>query len=436
MKKFIIAACVGVLLLFAWNQAYYRLGIYVDLRPHAPVTTFVTTEEKSICMKQDEEYAPFEIRGVDMGTGVPGAWAADYAVDKETYLKWFEQIQRLGANTIRVYTILDSDFYNAFYEYNKNRREPLYLLHGIWVNDYITNSHRDAYDEELFGTLQDDCQTVVDIIHGKRTVSLGEGVGSGTYRRDISDWVIGYIVGVEWEPGLVLYTNQTNEENNTYSGRYLYTTQEASPFEAMLCQVGDKMIAYESKRYKQQRLIAFSNWPTTDPFAYPAVVSNYRQKVACVDVEHIGSSDAYQSGMFASYHVYPYYPNYLGTMQETAALSEKEIEMSMGAEEKKYWDYRISLMNAPRIESYIETGGKQASSGQKNTYLPYLKALNRYHTIPVVISEYGVTTGRGMAQVDQNTGRNQGHMTEQEQGQALIACYQDIMEAGCAGSCV
>ena len=41
-----------------------------------------------------------------------------------------------------------------------------------------------------------------------------------------------------------------------------------------------------------------------------------------------------------------------------------------------------------------------------------------------------------MAQEDENTGRNQGHMTEQEQGQALIECYRDIMEAGCAGSCL
>ena len=56
--------------------------------------------------------------------------------------------------------------------------------------------------------------------------------------------------------------------------------------------------------------------------------------------------------------------------------------------------------------------------------------------MPVVISEFGVSTGRGMAQKDQNTGRNQGHMSEQEQGQALAACWADIMEAGCSGGCV
>ena len=54
----------------------------------------------------------------------------------------------------------------------------------------------------------------------------------------------------------------------------------------------------------------------------------------------------------------------------------------------------------------------------------------------MVISEYGITTGRGRAQVDENTGRSQGYITEQEQGQYLIECYEDIMNAGSAGSCL
>ena len=82
-----------------------------------------------------------------------------------------------------------------------------------------------------------------------------------------------------------------------------------------------------------------------------------------------------------------------------------------------------------RSDFYDETGAA-------NTYLAYLRALRRHHTMPVVISEFGVSTGRGMAQRDQNTGRNQGHMSEQEQGQALADCWEDIMTSGCAGGCV
>ena len=399
MKKFIIAACIVVALAFAWNEAYYRLGIYVDLHPDTPVTTFMTTDADTIYMEKDGKIEPFEIRGVNMGVGIPGEWATDFAIDKETYLRWFAWIQEMGANTIRVYTILHNDFYDAFYEYNKDREDPLYLIHGVWVNDYIQNSHRDAYDEDFQQTFLDDCKTVVDILHGKKNLNLGYGIGSGSYRSDVSPWVIGYILGVEWEDVTVAYTNHKYPERNSYEGTYMYTTEDASPFEAMLCEVGDKIIAYESERYKQQRLIAFSNWPTTDPFDYPEDITAFFMKCAKVDVEHIQTTDAFLSGQFASYHVYPYYPDYLNYVEDKSGFFRTE-------------------------------------DGRINTYRTYLSMLTEHHTMPVVISEYGVSTGRGMAQRDYNTGRNQGNMSEDEQGQAIIDCYEDIMSVGCAGSCI
>ena len=65
---------------------------------------------------------PFTVKGVNLGVGVPGEWATDYAVSKETYLRWFAQMQEMGANTVRVYITLHDDFYNAFYEYNTAAR--------------------------------------------------------------------------------------------------------------------------------------------------------------------------------------------------------------------------------------------------------------------------------------------------------------------------
>ena len=163
---------------------------------------------------------------------------------QETYLRWFEQIQELGANTIRVYTILHDDFYNAFYEYNTQREaageEPLWLIHGVWVNDYTQNSRRDAYDDDFLQTFLEDCRTMMDIVHGQKNLSLGRGLGSGSYRKDVSPWVIAYILGVEWEDVTVAYTNEKYPERNSISG-HLHGTPptDATPFEAMLAQVGD-----------------------------------------------------------------------------------------------------------------------------------------------------------------------------------------------------
>lgn len=438
MKKFIIAACAVFLCLFVANYAYYHLGIYIDLHPDQEVTTFMKTDADTIYMERDGQYEPFEIRGVNLGVGIPGEWATDYAIDKQTYLRWFGWIQEMGANTIRVYTILHDDFYNAFYEYNTGRvqqgLEPLWLIHGVWVNDYTQNSHRDAYDDDFLQTLLDDCRTVVDILHGKKSLSLGYGLGSGSYRKDVSPWVIGYILGVEWEDVTVAYTNEKYPERASYSGTYMYTTADASPFEAMLCQVGDKIIEYETERYKQQRLVAFSNWPTTDPFLYPAAITNFFMKCAQVDVENIKTTDAFLSGHFASYHVYPYYPDYMNyvlnpvEIQDTDPLWDDE-QNNMTIYHSNGVSYKTALSGNEQEDYYDSTG-------RVNTYYAYLKMLNRHHTIPVVISEYGVSTGRGMAQRDINTNRNQGHMSEQEQGEAIISCYEDIMAAGSAGSCV
>ncbi len=442
MKKFIIVVTAFVAVLFVGYQAYYRLGAYIDLRPNTPVTTFMKTDEDTIYMEKEGEYVPFEIRGVDMGVGIPGQWATDFAIEKDTYIRWFGMIQDMGANTIRVYTILHQDFYDALYEYNTQREEdglePLYLLHGVWVNDYVLFSHRDAYDPEFLDTFLEDCRTVIDIIHGDRSLSLGyENRGSGNYRRDVSKWVLGYILGVEWEDYTVVYTDQAQEENSSYEGTYLYTTDNARPFEAMLAQVGDKAIEYESNRYKQQRLVAFANWPTTDPFRYPMSVVFSKQKMGQVDVEHIQSKNTFISGMFASYHIYSYYPDYLEIMRDVgASYTDEEIIQRIGTARASNILYRMSKLKGPSIEDYVYEGDYKDSQGRYNTYLAYLKALTRYHTMPVVISEFGVTTGRGMAQLDRNTNRNQGHMSEQEQGQAIIDCFEDIRAAGCAGGCV
>lgn len=405
MKKFIITCaailCAAALIIFISNRA----GLYLDLNLGEEVSTFTTISGKEILVDQGDGMEPFEIRGVNMGAGIPGHFATDYAIDKETYLRWFEQIQEMGANCIRVYTILTPDFYEAVWEYNHDREDPLYIIHGLWVDDYVQFSHMDAYDNDFMGAMIEESRILVDIIHGSKNFSLGEDIGSGTYTKDISQWVIGYILGVEWEDTTVAYTDHMQDERDSYEGKYMYTSEEATPFEAMLAQAGDKIIDYETGKYKTQRLIAFANWPTTDPLEWGELVEYYFRKFEQVDVEHIKTTDKFLSGQFASYHVYPYYPDYLGFMD----TMDQEV---LGKQD--YTD----------------------ASGTFNSYRAYLARINQYHTMPVVIAEYGVPSSRGRAQSDRNTGRAQGGMSEADQADALVTCYQDIMDSGCAGSIV
>ena len=390
MKKYLISVSLFLIILFIAFISYYVLGFYINF--DKSVSSFTASDREFIYVNNEK----FTIKGVNLGAAIPGAFATDYAIDKKTYKRWFSDIQEMGTNTIRVYTILSPDFYEAFYEYNKNNSNPLYLIHGVWVNDYTLNSKIDGYHTTFKDKFLYDTKVMIDIIHGRRYVPVNGDYASGFYTKDISKWVIGYILGVEWEDVTVAYTDNTYTKS--YQGKYVSTKENSTAFESMLAEVADKVVEYETKKYNEQRLIAFSNWPTTDPFNYSKEVTSYFKKCAKVDVENIVFNSNFIGGTFASYHVYPYYPDYL--------------------------NYEGDKNN------YID------STGFINTYYAYLKKLNEHHNIPVVISEFGVSTGRGMAQKDLNTNFNQGNMTEIEQGEALVSMYQNIIDSGSAGGIV
>lgn len=390
MKKYLILVftCITCYVLYIYT-VYYNGNIYIPYE--GEVKSFSKAEGANLWIDEGDGYKVFDLRGVNLGLGKPGKFATEYSISKDEYLRWFEQIQEMGANVIRTYTLAHEEFYEAFYEYNINNDNPLYLIHGVWVDDYMLNSRRSAFDDEFYKEFLNSCKDIVDVTHG-RLKNLGfNNTGSQSYDKDISPWVYGYIVGVEWEGDIVAFTNETGPQLPQYKGEYMYT-ENARNFEIFLAMIGDEMISYETKKYGAQRTLAFANWPTTDPFEYPEKVLIELGKYAQIDVDNIKSTDKFASGQYASYHIYPYYPDFMW-----------------------YID--------PTIE---------------NTYLDYLTKINEHHDIPVVVSEFGVPSSRGMAAYEDNgsLGRNQGRLSENEQGEAIISMYEDIKTSGCAGGIV
>lgn len=388
MKRVLIATFVVIAIWLEFDYLYYYTGvIYIPNKEE--VTYFSKAEEGELYIDRGDGFEVFEVRGVNMGLGKPGYYATESAITKEEYLRWFAQIQEMGANIVRVYTVGPEDFYEAFYEYNINNSEPLYLLHGVWVDDYLINANYSALDKEFYEPFLEDCKAVVDIVHGRHKARQNSDFMSNVYDKDISQWVYGYILGIEWEPTLVTYTNKSFEQLPQYDGEYLYT-ENATNFEIFLADIGDRVITYETSKYGTQKAIAFANWATTDPLEYDENVMKYFQKAACVDVENVKCKETFFAGQFASYHIYPYYPDY----------------------------YRLT------------------DDHEENTYLQYLTDINNHHSMPVVITEFGVPSSRGMAALEMGLGRNQGGMSETDQGEALISMYQDIMQAGSNGGIV
>ena len=407
MKKYIIIVSVIVAALMVFDICYYYLGWYLPFS--GKVEAFVKTEGKDILIKDGDSYRPFTIKGVDLGASTPKNHSNDYKIDKETYLRWFSQMQKMGANTVRVYTVLNSDFYDALYEYNKDNDTPLYILQGVWFNDYLHNSHRDSFDSDFVREFKGNCKSAVDAIHGRKKIALSRNAtqGSGNYLHDISQWVLGYIVGVDWTDTTVAYTNEKYKNDNlSYTGEYMSSAKDATPFEVMLAEIGDLLIEYETKKYKNQRLIAFSNYPQTDPFTYPEEVEELYAKCARIDAEHIKTTDKFIAGHFASYHVYNYQTHILDFVEDIPAICDGKTEA--------FYD----------------------ENGALDTYRTYIQMLNDHHKIPVVISEFGISTARGSAYEYNGTNSDFGFCSEEEQGRILEKCWSDITQSGSAGGCI
>lgn len=392
MKKFFISVFTVLGIILGLDYSIYYKGVYLKGRQDKPLTIQTRTNGKMIEYQNKEGYYEIlPIKGVDLTSSIPGHYITDYAVDKQTYLRWFKWIQEMGANTIRIPNIMHDTFYRALYDYNTQNDVPLYLLQGISITDYANNNRKDAYSKDFYGALKEIGVGAVDVIHGKKKILVNKGAGNGYYNKDVSEWVLGYVLGTEWNADTIAYTNH-REYDTLYNGKYIQTIDGATAFEAMLAKVMDQIIDYESEKYASQRLISFINSPNIDPFEYDKYYAEQLGKHTQLDAENLKATTAFESGYFASYRVHDLVENFYGYFSK----EQKE-----------------KLVNAEKI-----------NLTQEESYDGYVKLLNTYHTVPVIVG-YGISSSRGII--------NNNPLSEAEQGKALVKGYENFMKAGSAG---
>ncbi len=331
-----------------------------------------------------------------MGLGKPCYFPGETAISGEEYARWFQQIAEMNANCVRVYTVQPPAFYEAFYEYNKTAEKPLYLFQGTWYNEDQLYETENAFDETLQEYLYRDMRNLVDLIHGDCVIEVEAGHASGSYEWDISPYVIGWILGIESEQELVETTNELNPEMTSYEGKYI-GAEDTTPFEVFWAQTGDYIVSYEMENYGLQRPVSFANWPTADMLVHPSETMEMEDSIV-LNMENLHATELFYSGLFASYHIYPYYPDSLYTQAE-------------------YRDYRDE-------------------DGSVNTYRAYLEELIAQHSMPVLVAEFGVPASRGETHANLYTGFDQGNHTEQEQGEMLTSMMQNIHDTGYAGGLI
>lgn len=284
-------------------------------------------EGKSFYVYSDKGWQEKFLKGVNMGLGKPGYFPGELAISKDEYMRWFKYISDMNADVIRVYTTLKPEFYNALYEFNKSSKKPLYIMQGVWVKEETMSELKDAYalDGKIKKEFIRDSQDLVDIFHGDAELPVKRGFASGKYTKDISQYVIGWILGIEWDPEFVDTTDKNNKDKkSSYNGKYLYT-QYAPAFETFLAEVGDKIVDYEKEEYGTTRPVSYTNWLTTDPLKHPNEPMK-KEDMVSIDVELIKARKDFKPGVFASYHVYPYYPDFMNYQKSILRLRTKKVK--------------------------------------------------------------------------------------------------------------
>lgn len=338
------------------------------------------------------------LKGVNMGVALPGKFPSEFTATYEQYLEWFIQIGQMNANTIRVYTILPPEFYRALAYYNLNyENRKLYMLHGVWAkeppNDDYTNL---SYTKEFLNEIKD----AVDVVHGNAVIKPKRGHASGVYANDVSDYVIGWVLGREWEPQAVTKTNRKDTVGLSYG--VFVDVLEPNTMEKWLAGVMEFTVRYETQKYKAQRPVSFVNWLPLDPMYHNSEyiesedVKEFDNDLESVDMEKFSPTNIFKPGIFASYHVYPYYPDFI-------FLEEK----------------------------YRQTKNRY---GQYDNYLAYLIDLKENQQgMPMVIAEYGLPSSRGNSHYTP-FGYHQGGYSEQEQADLSVLLTENIHQSRCAGA--
>lgn len=344
---------------------------------------------------EDGQWRAVDIKGINMGMAKPGSWPGEAAISMEEYVRWLEQIADMGANVLRVYTIHPPAFYQALFEHNQQAEEPLYVMHGVWIEEEALESELDAFMPEIIESFESEISDVIDVLHGNADLPDNPGHASGRYTHDVSPYVMGYILGVEWYPRMVEQTKENYPDLPDFSGNY-FETVDANAFEIWLAERMEFVVDYEAEQYQAMRPVSFTNWPTTDLLEHPAEPS-VEEDLVSVDPNTIVETKQLKAGYFASYHVYPYYPDFLN-------YEEDYIH---------FIDHR----------------------GEPNNYAGYLNELIEAHRMPLVVAEFGIPASRGMTHRNP-FGWNQGFMSEVEQGETVVRLFEDLFEQGAAGGLV
>ncbi|WP_089297263.1 hypothetical protein [Actinoplanes regularis] len=340
----------------------------------------------------DKRFLP----GVNLGSTTPGHQPGELAITATDYRVWFAAMDRLGVRVVRVYTIHPPAFYGELAAHNRAHPDrPLYLMQGVYLPDesYVTKGN--LFDPQVTTSFTAELRDASLAVGGHLSRSPTPGRASGTWDVDVGDWLAGWIIGVEWDPYATAATDRIGTTVPAVTGRYFRSAGTATATERWLAARMEELATAEAAAGRGAP-IAFANWPTTDPLTHRYEPLE-QEDLAGVDANHVQPTEAWPGGTFASYHAYPYYPDF--------------------------------QRHQPELQTF-------RYAGRADPYAGYLNQLREHHTgMPVLITEFGVPSSIGDAHHGP-LGRDQGDHDEAEAMRIDAELLRMIKDLGLAGGFV
>lgn len=380
MKKFLII-CTIIFIIISTDIAKF-----ISTEINISDSYFTKVVDKDIYIAKNNRWEKFYIKGINLNQTKPGVFESENDISYEEYLRWIGLIYDIGANCIRVSNLMGDNFYKALNDFNKEKDNPIYLMQGIYFDESYLKEGDDPQSVDLQSIFKNNIKLIIDSVHGN-PYNVNKLDVTQVYDTDISKYIIGYTIGIEFALNDLIYTEIMNERES-YNGKYFYTEKNSSSFEAYLAEMGDYLAQYEMKRYKSQRLISFigsiedviRGSDNSDINVNEIVY--YEDSKKYIDIENIKAKKNLKTGLIATYNIFP---------------------------------------------SYLEIEENDNDNGLKS----YLDKINIHHNIPVLIGELAIPSSRVPNKFDINNKIES--INEEKQANLLLKAFNTIKESNCAG---
>ncbi len=376
------------------------------------INSCLAASKESVFRVQNKEFEqlvngtwqPFgKFAGVNLGITNPGHLPGEVVLRTEDYIRRFQRLNALNVKVIRVYSLLHPEFYTTLLEWNNNH-EPIYVLHGTAFPEEKFENHgegNDLYREDIMTEMKDIIERTVRGAFGTGSVAYRYERGDskkpvfGMYTSDISQYVLGWVIGGEISPHAVYQTNNPINNNTRqtiepgYNGLY-FETNATTWFESWVAEIMD-FTAVQCKKYGILSPISQTNWVTLDGIKNPLearkyATNDYTSDEDWQELDMTLITPINGASSFYNEHIYPYYPEFL---------------------------------------TYHPNG--------TDGYYTYLeRLLNKYNDRPFLITEVGISTSIGQASQEEY-GRNHGGVSPINQGTMMHELMMKSMSAGIYG---